>query len=493
MLAALLSVAEAGKPLIAVLPFEGGGKQKYGEFVRNSLHQKLARSYQFEVLEPPDVDRAMAVAGFRIVPGVSPETIGRLARSKLQADQIVWGSARRADTEMGWVFTFHYMDLDRDPAKPQWTLTRKIMRYRELPLLCGDVVVKITGFRPRIGMEPLVVKNKRVLNPRNLLPNGDFEQGVESPAHWQTIDNLTSFWGTEGRNGRCLRVYTDVLQEQTLDWWKAIRNGANFRHPPKRLPTKPPKYNTIGGTHGVHFFSDPIKVKRGMVYRITAYVKGPSKPKIFAKGYAPFTAGRFAAQDREVYRMYLSCETITKGKEWDRHSRTFLPNAYYALLGIEDITGHPLAKKAEGILRARMVARNFPLIPERYKKPRLTKTRFEVDYETTIPELVVYIRDRLFCGHGVYGRFYKTKDGLHIGLKMVSARIKRNVPLVEMTFPVKDEATLAKACDAFLAQIEKRMPFVAYIRIIPFTYWRPDTYRYDDLTLTEEGRCLWEE
>ena len=490
-LAFLASAAPAARPVIAVLPVEGGGKQEYGKFVRNSLHQKLARSFQFLVLEPPDVDRAMAVAGFRITRRTTPAEVARFARHALRADRVVWGFARRASARMGWLFTFHFMDLEKSDSRLQWTVEKKVTKYRELPLLCVDVVVKLTGFRKRIGMEPIVPAAGRIRNAPNLLPNGDFEQGKEWPAKWERINNLTTFWGTAGITGRCLTVNTDVLAEQVYAWQKRLLAGANFRKPPKRLPTRPPKYNTIAGAHGVHYHSDPIPAKRGMVYRITVYVKGPSKPKIFVKGYAHYGAGRFAAQDREVYRMYLSCESLTNGRQWEKHTRTFLPNAYYVILGVENTAKTAHAVKTVEFLRRRMRARDFPVMPEVHKKEILDKTRYEINYDATVPELVVYIRDRLLCGHGVYGRVFKSDKGLRLGLRLVSARIKRNVPLVDLTFPISDDASLIRACDLFLAECEKRMPFTQHIRVIPYSYWRPGAYRYDNITLVEEGRSLW--
>src|SRR4051794_19848588 len=50
--------------------------------------------------------------------------------------------------------------------------------------------------------------------PRNLIPNGDFEAGATTPAGWQTVDGLSSFWVADDdpAHGKVIKFDTDVLQ-----------------------------------------------------------------------------------------------------------------------------------------------------------------------------------------------------------------------------------------------------------------------------------------
>jgi len=488
--AAVAWPAWAQKATLAVLPYQAEGGSHYGPDTRRALEEKLARTFQYELLQSLDVDGAMASAGFSLAPETPPAVVAAFVRDRLQARLALWGFARRGQPA-GWVFEFRFMDLEESDDSLLWSVEKHITQYRELPLLLTDIVEKVSGFRRRIGEDPQVPENQRIANPPNLLPNGDFEQGDLTPLHWERINNLTTFYDTAGHPGKCLLVDTDVLESQVLDWQKALAQGADFRRAPRKMPTKPPKYDTIGGTYGVHFRSDPVPVKRGMVYRMTVDVKGGSKPKIFVKGYAPFGATEFSAQDREIYRMYLSCVTVTGGREFDRHTRTFMPNPYYVAFDLEDAGGGELTAVATDTLREVMAARGFPQIPAEHRRAILGKTGFKARWGAPIPELLVHVRDHLLCAHGVYGKVEKTDEGLQLCLRLMSARIKQNVPLVDMAFPVSDKASVDKACGAFLDACEARMPFVVYVRVIPYAYWAPGLYRFDNVTMTEEGTGLW--
>jgi len=70
---------------------------------------------------------------------------------------------------------------------------------------------------------------------KNLLPNGDFEKGKDSPENWQQVDGLTTFYidDPDKKRGKILKVDTDVLQSQGYDWWVKIAKGARPKDAPK--------------------------------------------------------------------------------------------------------------------------------------------------------------------------------------------------------------------------------------------------------------------
>src|ERR1700731_4783431 len=74
---------------------------------------------------------------------------------------------------------------------------------------------------------------------KNLLSNGDFEEGETTPKGWQVVDGLTTFWvkDEDPEHGKVLKFDTDVLQSQGYDWWGKIARGrATAKDAPKKLP-----------------------------------------------------------------------------------------------------------------------------------------------------------------------------------------------------------------------------------------------------------------
>jgi hypothetical protein len=131
----------------------------------------------------------------------------------------------------------------------------------------------------------------------NLILNGDFEEGGASPAHWQTVDGLTTFYvkDPDPKHNKCVKLDTDVLQSQGYEWWArfalaetesaALRLAGQewlarafvpppAKDAPKKLPTVEPKYDTLAGLDGVWYWSDYIPVEKGKAYWLTFDCKG---------------------------------------------------------------------------------------------------------------------------------------------------------------------------------------------------------------------------
>src|SRR5262249_10835727 len=62
---------------------------------------------------------------------------------------------------------------------------------------------------------------------KNMIPNGNFEEGDTSPRGWQIIDGLSTFWvkDTDPRHGKVIKFDTDILQSQAYEWWPRIALG----------------------------------------------------------------------------------------------------------------------------------------------------------------------------------------------------------------------------------------------------------------------------
>jgi hypothetical protein len=121
-------------------------------------------------------------------------------------------------------------------------------------------------------------KPKAVQGARNLVPNGEFESGDDSPTGWQTVDGLTTFWvkDEDPRHGRVIKFDTDVDQKEGYEWWvKIARKQARAKDAPKKKPTVGDKYDTLAGLDGVWYWSDFIPVEKGKGYWLSLDVKGP--------------------------------------------------------------------------------------------------------------------------------------------------------------------------------------------------------------------------
>jgi hypothetical protein len=142
--------------------------------------------------------------------------------------------------------------------------------------------------------------------PVNLIPNGDFEAGDGTPAGWQTVDGLSSFWvkDDDGAHGKVVKLDTDVLQSQAYDWWVKIARGASPRDAPGKEMTKGDKYDTLAGNDGVWFWSDPVPVEKGKAYWLTLDARGPGPVMVWLVGYPEKPATAFGA-DEGAFQEYL--------------------------------------------------------------------------------------------------------------------------------------------------------------------------------------------
>jgi hypothetical protein len=141
------------------------------------------------------------------------------------------------------------------------------------------VVVAQPKPAPRAPSAGEVVRPETAPKGPNLVANGDFEAGTDTPDHWQQVDGLTTFWEKDAdpAHGKVLKIDTDVLQSQGYDWWTQIKSGkARAKDAPAKKPTVEPKYDTLAGLDGVWVWSDFIPVKKGRAYWLTMDVKGPA-------------------------------------------------------------------------------------------------------------------------------------------------------------------------------------------------------------------------
>jgi hypothetical protein len=161
--------------------------------------------------------------------------------------------------------------------------------------------------------------------PKNLIPNGNFEKGTDSPEGWQQVDGLTTFWvkDPDGKRGKVVKVDTDVLQSQAYDWWVKLTKGAKAKDAPKKVPTVEPKYDTLAGLDGVWYWSDFIPVKKGQAYWLTIDLKGTPDVMAWLVGYEKKESTAFGA-DAGAFQEYLKEKTTGKPNDRKRNFEGFI-------------------------------------------------------------------------------------------------------------------------------------------------------------------------
>ena len=151
-----------------------------------------------------------------------------------------------------------------------------------------------------------VAADTKASTAKNLLPNGDFEEGTDSPRGWQQVDGLTTFWvkDADPKRGKVIKFDTDVYQTQAYDWWVKIAKGSKARDAPKKKPTTGDKYDTLAGLDGVWYWSDFIPIEKGKAYWLTLDYKGKPDMLAWLVGYEKKESTSFGA-DAGAFQEYL--------------------------------------------------------------------------------------------------------------------------------------------------------------------------------------------
>lgn len=200
--------------------------------------------------------------------------------------------------------------------------------------------------------EPTAADGQPPAEAANLLPNGDFEEGDDSPKAWQRVDGLTSFWveDADPAHGKVIKFDTDVRQAQAYEWWEKIIAGAKPSDAPAKQPTVEPKYDTLAGLDGVWYYSDYIAIEPRKSYWLTIDVKGPGilvwlvgypdKPDTTlgadqgalrqylaekAQGDAPQARGRPAFIHKYVWKGQMAAGGSEQWKTYSRRAKPFQP------------------------------------------------------------------------------------------------------------------------------------------------------------------------
>jgi len=489
----------AAKPVLAVFPFTSQfDRGKMGRIVTKSLRRKFEKKWMYTAIDDMSVNDMVEGADIKIAFDTPPVKIGEFAKSALAADIVVWGKVERAAG--GFRILARAMNLtDGGKALPD-DLAQDCPSVRHVPLASQKIVDAVSGDQSSRGREPTVPEARRRKEPRpNLAKNGAFEVGSRwQPEGWQQVNNMTTFYVAEGKPGKCIKIDTDVYEREVLPWLKRIEQGADPGGAPKKTITSGHKYDTIGGTYGVQFYSDPIPINPGMVYRISVDMKGHYVgiffPKVFLKGYDRFVDPELGPQDREMYRSYLACRCVTKGKEWEFFTRTFLPTGYLVVYDFRsDFDQNRMGKRVAELVRQKAEkVHKFPMIPLKIQQRVCKERKFFVDWDMPVAQIQYFTREKLKGHAAVWGRVTKAGDGsMKLEVRVTDTRQKRLQPLLDLAYSFRETPQLDAACSKFTAALRKKIRFVQYVKVMLYAYWPPFTYHFENVRLTEEGEALW--
>jgi hypothetical protein len=196
-----------------------------------------------------------------------------------------------------------------------------------LAVVCLGLAALTEAAAPRKKAEAQPWKKR---DPKNLVPNGDFEDGKDSPTGWQVVDGLTTFWvkDSDPKRGKVIKVDTDVYQSQGYDWWVKIAKGKKAKDAPKKIITKGDKYDTLAGLDGVWYWSDFIPIKKGQAYWLTIDVKGEPDVMAWLVGYEKKESNAFGA-DAGAFQEYLKEKKTGKPKDSKRLFEGFINKYVY--------------------------------------------------------------------------------------------------------------------------------------------------------------------
>lgn len=289
--------SEPKKPIVVVFDFssayDGGA---VGRTVARNLWAKLDRSGRCILVAQDDVAEAVREAKFTAGFDAKQGDLLRFAAEKLEATSVIWGKVEQAGAEGLKVFA-RAAATDR-PDVLSVDTDIEVKNHYELQAATNEVVrlfFELPLPKPEIGM----AEEKAWQTGPNLVKNGSFEEGKGHPAAWEPFDKSYHQGGVswvdspEGK-GKCIR----------FSLTEAVAAGP-----------------------GAAYYSDPVSVKDGTVYRVSVRVRsdGPAV-KVFLKHYKQLPPGpnEKEGQWRETRRAHMNC--VGEKGQWQDFTMDFHPH-----------------------------------------------------------------------------------------------------------------------------------------------------------------------
>ncbi len=303
--------------VVVIFPFASADGGKAGRKFADRLRLR-AKRLGLVIVDPLSLRDAMTGAE---MPGLDtpPAKVADLLKDRLAAKIGLWGKVERQGQAL--VMHFRGLNLDRGAGRLTLRETRRAPEPQQVNPIQDEILRQLTGRRKKPVAEATPEADAKVptVGPE-LAPNGGFETGTTTPAGWDRIDGLTTFWSGGGAGGKCLKINTDVYHDEWVAWRKKHKEGADADDAPDPTPTSGPKYNTVAGIYGVKYDSKPIPVTPGRAYKVSIQYRGKSTdvffPKLFIRGWATVEG-----EKRVVYDAYLALRCVEGAGKWKRGVR----------------------------------------------------------------------------------------------------------------------------------------------------------------------------
>ena len=311
----------AEKPVMVVFDFTAPGNPDRGPKLADALRLRAARLGKLTLIDTFSMADALAPGEAPTIE-TPPDRAAQIVTGRFKAQLALWGRVVRA---ADGTYTIDAVGLDLRPGaeRPIFRKTYTADQPQRVNARCDEMLTDLTGvektFRPKEA-DPEAAAQARV-RPKNLVANGDFQAAGQQPRGWEKVDNLTMFLEqADAGRGRVLHMDTDVYESQARRWTQQFKAGAALAEAPKKIPTRGPKYNTVGGNYGVHNTCEPIPVVPGKTYRVEIDYRCASGdfffPKLFFRGWADVEGN-----DRIVYDGYLSLRSMEETGRWKHNCR----------------------------------------------------------------------------------------------------------------------------------------------------------------------------
>jgi TolB-like protein len=283
-------------PVLAVFPFDSPDDGALGAKVADDVRARLADSGKCRLAPRKHVRKICREHRFTVRFDSPPAKVMKFALYRLGVTHTVYGKVRRRGGKVEVLGRIvRAAGLGREvidegpfevpPGKDIGVATGKLVH----------MVLENVRFDAGVGPED----EKRWVEGPNLVKNPGFEAGNTHPKFWEPL-------GKDYHHG-CVK-------------WVASPEGKG-----KCIKFDIPK--SIAATYGAAYYSEPISIKDGEVYRFSVRVRsdGP-QVKIFLKHYKYFPPGpnEKTGQWRETRRAPMNCRG-TKG-EWQTYVRPFRPH-----------------------------------------------------------------------------------------------------------------------------------------------------------------------
>ena len=284
---------------------------------------------------------------------------------------------------------------------------------------------------------------------------------------------------------------TDVLDSQYRAWRKLFEASAAAADAPKKLPTRPPYYDTIGGIAGAHLYSDRIPIRPGRAYRLDLDVRGPSgNAKCFVKGYAAYARADSSQDYREVYRAQINLNMRTKEDDWEHFARIFHPSQPLLLLVIRsDFDGDRSGERLRALLANRFLGKGA--METRDVADVLESVREKehlIRVEAPKQDIAHVVASCFGSGVAVWGELFQEEDLLQVRVRSLDVRPGGTATKDWWRTWETTPEGLGKTADEIARAVLENARPVAHLKIKLDAYWPVGQYYFDNVTLTEEPR-----